>query len=303
MRNLLVIARTGSFSLAAKELMISQPALSASIAQLEARVGGRLFDRGRNGAAVTPLGSTLLRHAEIVDTQLRRASEEMRLGRQQALGPLNLAITPIASAYGLLRAVGQLKAEFPNAVINVKEMVFTDALAEVRRGSIDVCLGPLGVYAANEHVVEEQLSSDTFCLIARAGSRVLTGRKQSLRSLGDAQWVLPSDRSAYHHQLEALFSVGGVPWPTQAIFTNSAVAIKTIVANSDCISIAPRQMIQLELKAGVLVQCDLIEAGMTRAFGFACSADRPLMPLAQRFVDILREQSRAPVSPKPPKRC
>lgn len=302
LRHLLAIARGGSFSVAARDLLISQPALSASIAQLESHVGGKLFERGRHGAVLTPLGTTLLRHAEIIETQMRRAAEELRQHRQHVLGPLNLAVTPVAAAYILPRAIGQLKVEFPDVTVQINETVVTDHMAGLRRGSIDVSLGPMGVYPAVDNIVEERLSSDVFRLIARAGSPLLKGKQQTLRALADRQWVLPSDESAYRHQLEALFIVGGVPWPTRAVLTNSMVAIKTIVMHSDCIAIMPQQLVQLEVKAGVLKQNSLEEAGTTRGLGLAYSADRPLTPLAQRFVDILREQSRRQAPPNAPPR-
>ncbi len=87
LRHLLAIVRSGSFSLAARELRISQPALSASIAQLEANIGGKLLERGRNGAVATTLGAAMVRHAEIIDMQMRRAVEEAVHSRADAQGP------------------------------------------------------------------------------------------------------------------------------------------------------------------------------------------------------------------------
>jgi DNA-binding transcriptional LysR family regulator len=294
--NLLSIARSGSFSQAAQSRRLSQPALSSSIAQLEARTGGRLFDRGRNGARLTELGAMIARHAEIIEAQMQRASEEIGHRRQHALGPLNLAVTPVAFAHVVPRAVAQLKAEFPNAAIHIQETVFTEAMRDLLRGSIDLSLGPIGVYPSVEGVIEERLSQDTFRIIARPGNPVLRSKRQSLKSLRDVQWVLPSDRSAYHTQLEALFIVSGVGWPAQAVLTNSMVAIKTIVMHSDCIAIMPQQLVQLEVKAGMLDQIALKEAGATRALGLSRAAARPLSPLAERFAAILRKQAGLPLS-------
>lgn len=302
LRHLLTIVRCGSFSLAARELRISQPALSASIAQLEANIGGKLLDRGRNGAVATTLGATMARHAEIIDMQMRRAIDEAVHSRAHAQGPLNLAVTPVAAAHVLPRAIAAVKAELPDAAIHIRETVFSDAMQGLLQGAFDISLGPIGVYPSWKGVLEERLSSDTFCLIARAGNDIFHTRSQSLRSLADAQWVLPSDQSAYRHQLEALFIVGGVPWPARAVLTDSMVVIKTIVMHSDCIAIMPQQLVQLELKAGVLQRNGLKEAGTVRALGLAYAADRPLAPLAQRFIDILRQQARAPMEAKPPRR-
>jgi LysR family transcriptional regulator of gallate degradation len=294
--NVLSIARSGSFSLAAQARRVSQPALSSSIAQLEARIGGRLFDRGRNGASLTELGAVIARHAEIIEAQMQRASEEIEHRRQHALGPLNLAVTPVAFAHVVPRAIAQFKAEFPEAAIHIQETVFAEAMRALLRGTIDLSLGPLGVYPAVEGVIEERLSQDTFRIIARAGNPILRSKRQSLKSLRGVQWVLPSDRSAYRTQLEALFIVSGVSWPVQAVLTNSIVAIKAIVMQSDCIAIMPQEIVRLEVKAGMLDQIALKEAGATRALGLSRAAARPLSPLAERFAAILRMQAGLPSS-------
>jgi DNA-binding transcriptional LysR family regulator len=109
-----------------------------------------------------------------------------------------------------------------------------------------------------------------------------------LRELADAAWVLPNDQSAFHRQLEALFIVAGVPWPTSAIVTNSMVALKSMVVHGDGVAIMPRQLVALEREAGLLHCIDLVEAGAARALGLSWARGRKLSPLAQRFAEIIR---------------
>ena len=60
MRQLLALGEQGSFARAARQLGITQPALSRSVQALEARIGARLFDRGREGVIPTDVGRLLL---------------------------------------------------------------------------------------------------------------------------------------------------------------------------------------------------------------------------------------------------
>jgi DNA-binding transcriptional LysR family regulator len=122
----------------------------------------------------------------------------------------------------------------------------------------------------------------------RSGHPLRRRRSISLRELADAAWVLPNDQSAFHHQLEALFIVAGVAWPTNAIVTNSMVALKSMVVHGDGVTIIPRQLVALEREAGLLHCIDLIEAGAARALGLSWARDRKLSPLAQRFAEIIR---------------
>src|SRR5689334_16184028 len=63
LRHIVAIADTGSFSRAAEEVRITQPALSRSIATFEQRHGVRLFHRGRGGVSVTPAGALVIEQA------------------------------------------------------------------------------------------------------------------------------------------------------------------------------------------------------------------------------------------------
>jgi LysR family transcriptional regulator, regulator for genes of the gallate degradation pathway len=150
-------------------------------------------------------------------------------------------------------------------------------------------VGPIGVYPPVEGVEEEALATDPFCVIARTGNPLAKHRRVSLRQLKDAPWVLPSEQSAYHHQLEALFVVAGVRWPDARIATNSMTAMKAIVMNSDCVAIMPKQLIGLEHSAKLLVAVGLAESGAARSLGLSWASDRVLPASAQRFAEIIRK--------------
>ncbi|OCC23289.1 hypothetical protein MB02_11655 [Croceicoccus estronivorus] len=75
-RHIVTVARTASFSRAAKELHITQPALSRSISSFEERYGVRLFERGRSGTVPTAVGRTVVAQAH----EILSATREMEAG-------------------------------------------------------------------------------------------------------------------------------------------------------------------------------------------------------------------------------
>jgi DNA-binding transcriptional LysR family regulator len=101
LRLLLAVARSGSILKAASEIGLTQPALSKSIAGLEATFGVRLFDRNNRGVSVTPQGEILLRRAAGVFEELRQAVDELQSLADAARGELRLGGTPAVCA-GLL---------------------------------------------------------------------------------------------------------------------------------------------------------------------------------------------------------
>jgi molybdate transport repressor ModE-like protein len=78
------VCQTGSISGAARSLNISQPSVSAAIAQLETRLGAKLFERTRAGIVLTPAGEALEARARMLDHLLRDAEHEV-IAAQRAL--------------------------------------------------------------------------------------------------------------------------------------------------------------------------------------------------------------------------
>lgn len=290
--HLLAIARCGTFSRAATELRMSQPALSNSISQLEGRIRTKVLQRGRNGAQLTDAGRALVRHAEILQSQMGRALEEISFRRQSQLGPLIVGVTPVAAANLVPRALARLKKDMPMLAIKIQETVFHDGMNDLLKGRLDVMVGPIGVYAPVDGIAEQRLTVDPFSLVVRCGHPLSRRRSASLRQIADVEWVLPSDQSAFHRQLEALFVVAGLGWPSRAITTNSMTAMKAIVMHSDCVTLMPRQLVAIEQKAGLLQTVRLVEAGASRALGISWARERKLSAPAEAFIKALHDCAR-----------
>jgi LysR family transcriptional regulator of gallate degradation len=287
--HLSIIADHGSFSRAATAVNMSQPALSSSIAQLERTIGARVLERGRQGAKLTEIGSVLVRHARALQSQLAHAAEEANLKKLGGDGPLKIGVTPVTAATLVPQALGRLHRENPNISVSILEGVLDEAMTALHDGEVEIVVGPIAVYPASRDLVEEPLVNDPLGIVMRARHPLARHRSLSLKSLREVSWALPSERSAFRRQLEALFVTAGVQWPTLCLTTNSMTALKAIVTNSDAITIMPRRLIPLETKTRRLTCVPLRDTGRERTLGMTWSRRRGLSPIAQRFVSLLRE--------------
>src|SRR5437868_12579150 len=77
LRQFLVIADRGNLSRAAEALNVTQPGLTKSMQRLERAIGARLYMRRGRGVELTECGLALLRHAKVIDSQLREAETEV----------------------------------------------------------------------------------------------------------------------------------------------------------------------------------------------------------------------------------
>lgn len=73
------VVQTGSFSAAAERLLMTQPAVSQHIQDLEASLGARLFQRGRRGVTLTPAGETLHSYTQEILRLLAEAENAVEM--------------------------------------------------------------------------------------------------------------------------------------------------------------------------------------------------------------------------------
>ncbi len=98
LQQVITVVRAGSISKAAEELHMTQPALSRSIATLEDRYGFRIFDRGRGGASLTPVGKSVVREAEELLRQARSVDHNFKLYQSGKAGQIAFGMGPLIAS-------------------------------------------------------------------------------------------------------------------------------------------------------------------------------------------------------------
>ncbi len=137
MRNFLAVAECGQFSRAAQRLHLSQPSLSASIKQLELRLGTELLIRHSRGVRLTPAGDAFLPRARAAIA----AAETAVQAAQSHLPPPSLVVgfvppwnLPAAEILGAYRQVAA------TVRTEVRQLTLADQSAAVRDARVDVAL-------------------------------------------------------------------------------------------------------------------------------------------------------------------
>lgn len=141
-----ILARSGSFTQTARELFLTQSAISHSIKALESDVGCRLFDRVGRKVTLTQSGEHLLKHAERVLTELRVAREELtELGRW-GHGRLRIGAPVTVCQYLLPAVLREFKESFPHCHLSIEPGDSREVLEAVdqRRVDLAVTMEPLG---------------------------------------------------------------------------------------------------------------------------------------------------------------
>lgn len=131
-------AEYGSFRRAAQYVGVNQSTLTRRVQLLERRLGINLFERGRTGVALTPLGSQFLQEARIGAEHLHRAVNELASFRGGQHGRLTIGLMGSLAQGPLPELLRSYRRQFPGVKIRVEEAAFDDTVAGVSRGRLDI---------------------------------------------------------------------------------------------------------------------------------------------------------------------
>lgn len=115
------VAKHLNFTRAAKELNISQPAVSQNIAELEQQVGDVLVERGYNGVELTKKGEVLLKYAEKILHLYESLNLELVPTHTREISRIRIAACPIAVRFILPKAIKKFQTLHPTAEVELLE--------------------------------------------------------------------------------------------------------------------------------------------------------------------------------------
>ena len=159
----MALSRSCNFGQTAMQLHLTQSALSALIARLEAQVGARLFERSTRSVSLTAAGRAFA--DDVVDI-LRQTDEAVRTVRditslQQ--GKVSVAALPSLTAGPVPEIFASFHAAYPKVRLTVTEALSSDAFEKVREGKVDIAL--TAAHPQHGDLSYEPITQDTFLLL------------------------------------------------------------------------------------------------------------------------------------------
>lgn len=260
------IMRHGTFGAAARELHVTQSALSHRVKALEDAVGAPLFIRGGRRVTVTPVGEEIGLHVQRIFHEL--AELKRRFGRledsEQALS-LRVAATSLGTAYLYGEFFERFIAKFPGVDLQIlgAETVH-DAVARVEDWRADVAFAASP--AVRSKLEALSLGAAEIVLIASPSHPVIRLRRPSVDDLKKWRYVrhLPGAGARMIEDQVFLQSGGFPPIVSESSDTEY---IKRIVSLGLGLALVPVFTIDRELKAGTLVALRLRQGILMQEFG------------------------------------
>jgi len=273
----------------ARQLNISQPAVSMAARDIELSVGLTLFERTTAGTRLTRAGEVLLYSLKRALAQLRLATAEIVAMQGLVEGRVTVGDLPFSRTYILPTAIANLLLKYPRLQVVTVEGSLAALTTDLRCGDLDFILGALQSDIQNEDLVRENLFSDQMAVIARAGHPLAQRRNTGIADLADAAWILPSERVPTRSvAVSALRSIGLKQQPHVAVESSDLSVIRGLLMQSDMITIASRHLFHYELRTGSLVMLPLHPSDPVRQIGILRRSHDHVSPGAKLLINEIR---------------
>lgn len=283
------VAECGSMIKAAGQLGMSQPAVSAAIANLELALGVRLLDRSPRGIEPTIYANALLKRGRVAFDELRQGLKDISFLLDPGAGEVRVAC-PESLAAGFVPAViEELSRLHPRLAVHVvTAQTGTQEFRELRERNVDIMLGRLFRPTVDEDIDVEVVGLDRFFVVAASHSPWGRRRKVSLAGLVDEPWILNPSDNVVGSFFADVFRRQGLALPARQVVSFSLDVRMHLLATGRYLTILSRLVLQYNAQRWGLrpLPVDLGLADMPLAV--FTMKNRTPSPVAEVFVERVR---------------
>lgn len=174
-RAFVAVANSGSFTVAARELFLTQSALTATIQQFEDAIGFRLFDRSTRRVAMTPEAQRFKSQAEHILRQFDSAVADLESFAQGQRGHVRIAAAASVTHYFLGKAIADLRVDYPDITVSLHDAASEQVERMVEQGEVDFAFA--SPHKRLDELVYTPLFEDRYGLVCRRDHPYAEGRR------------------------------------------------------------------------------------------------------------------------------
>lgn len=281
------VVDAGSVSKGAAALGLSQPALSRSLAQLEARVGKPLFIRDRRPLQATPLGMQLAAHGRRILVESRRAAEAVQSLLRGTRGLVRVGGVP----FFMDAMISRIIAAFQNLHPDIDFQQSYGNLAEVSLGlrsdQLDLGIVPLGASSGPEGLSFTAILAARNVACCRVGHPLQNTKRLTIGDLGRFPWVAPLPGSPLLADLFAIRSSLGSADMNIRYSGGSLLSVINYMTETDALAVLPFSVWFAERKQNRIAVLPVDIPQPQRHLGILRQSGPATNPAATAFADFV----------------
>ena len=280
------VARLLSFTKAAEELHMTQPAVTFQVRQLEEYFNTRLFDRTHNKVNLTPAGERVAEFAERIFDLYAEMESGVRDLTGEISGALTIGASTTIAEYMLPALLGEFKNRYPDINLRLKVSNSEGIVSMVEHNVID--LGVVESAVSNKNLIVEVCHEDQLVLVAAPDHELVKrGGKVNASDIVRYPFVSREEGSGtrdvvMQYLMEHKVSPGDMNFSLEL---GSPEAIKGAVEAGMGITILSRSIIGKELKLNMLAELPL-DPPLARPFSFVRQRQKFRVTVMERLLEF-----------------
>lgn len=277
------VATYRSYTQAARQLFMTQPAVSMQIKQLEDQAGLPLFDRIGKHVQITEAGRELLHHARMIQQQIEQAQETLEELRGLKRGRLHLTMASTAN-YFAPRLLAGFIHQYPDIQISLNVANREGLLAALDENSSDLVI--MGKPPASLPVVAERFLDNPLVVIASPDHLLAEQKNIPLTRIVKENFIVREIGSGTRAAVERFLARHELE-PPRSMEMNSSEAIKQAVQAGLGLGVVSLHTLEMELQLGRLVMLDVQHFPIMRHWRLVWRRDRNFSPVSKAFHDYV----------------
>lgn len=293
-----IVADTGSFTAAARQMHVSQSAISRQVLLLEDELKEPLFVRLGRKVRLTPAGETLLQLSQRVLADVRDTTIAIVEHHKKLSGTIHLAGGMTVCLHVFPSLLKEYRRRHPQVDVKLTTGGTPQVLERIRSGTVDVALLTLPVEGAD--LTQVPVMREELLLVTHPSHRVAKQRKVRARELHGQPLVLFERGSSTRRVIDTMLAREGIT-PAIVMETENVEILKALVAIGIGMTIIPYQAVAREVRAGQLWCTRLDGVSMVRETGWVYMRAPRVPRLVQEMFDAL-ERTLPRLKLAPPRR-
>jgi LysR family nitrogen assimilation transcriptional regulator len=285
------VAELKSFSRAATQLRIAQPAISRCVRRLEDELGVALFDRHGRGATLTEAGQTLYERAQTLLHGLRQAREDVATTSVVPKGHLRLAVPPAAGQVLAPPLIEHYRVLYPQVSLHILEG-FSGYMNEwLMSGRVDVAVMHNPVPQPNLEI-KHLLTEHMFVIVPGPRSEGRKGwsysKSHNIKDLAKLPLILPSRPHSLRVLMEQVAAEHGISLNV-VLEADGLPTIKSLIMRGLGATALTYVAVTKEVSAGLLTAVPL-RPGIHWRLDVASRRDRNKTLAARELIRLIDEE-------------
>ena len=252
LRALIAVSEAQNFSLAGRNLGVSQSSLHRAARELENLLEIVLFEKTSVGISASKAARILTRATKLAFAEIAQGWDEINSLHSREIGRIVVGSMPLARTSVLPLAMIEFCNKHPDFNFSIVDGPYDDLLYHLRHGEIDLLIGALRFPMPSDDVVQEELFSSAIEIVARQDHPLCASDDISLLTLAECSWVIPRKGAPTRAIFESIFTDAGLTVPERLIEASSMILVRSLLQGSDRLTLISEHQIQHELVTGAL---------------------------------------------------